>query len=107
MIDLFGKASIIVHLLTGAFLFSFGAQAQNLRNLMKTGDKFFALENYRAAIPFYEQVLNENNDNPEALFKAGVSYLAYDKDKASDYLYKAQRLKPTVSPEIEYWLGRV
>ncbi|PSR53357.1 hypothetical protein AHMF7605_07355 [Adhaeribacter arboris] len=107
MIKLYGKTAKALVLFTGSFLLSFSSQAQSLRNLMKIGDKFFALENYRSAIPYYEQILNENSDNAEALFKAGVSYLAYDKDKASDYLYKAQRLTPNVSPDIEYWLGRV
>ncbi|QMU27954.1 PD40 domain-containing protein [Adhaeribacter radiodurans] len=104
---LFGKSARILVLLTIALLFSLASQAQNLRSLMKTGDKYFALGNYRAAIPYYEQALNENTDNAEALFKAGVSFLAYDKDRASDYLYKAQRLNAHISPDIEYWLGRV
>ncbi len=82
-------------------------QGQTRRNFLKTADQFFQLENYRAAIPYYEQILNEDNENALVLYRAGVSYLAYDKDRASDYLYKAQRLKPNVAPDIEYWLGRV
>jgi outer membrane protein OmpA-like peptidoglycan-associated protein len=33
--------------------------------------------------------------------------LSFDKEKASDYIYRSQRLKPKVAPDVEYWLGRV
>ncbi len=81
--------------------------AQSVRSLMKDGNKFFDNENYRAAIPFYEKVLAKEPNNETALFRAGVSYMAFDKEKASDYIYKAQKLKPKVSKDVEYWLGRV
>lgn len=74
---------------------------------MKDGNKFFENENYRAALPFYEKVLAKEPNNETALFRAGVSYMAFDKEKASDYIYKAQKLKPKVSKDVEYWLGRV
>ncbi|QNF34914.1 PD40 domain-containing protein [Adhaeribacter swui] len=80
--------------------------AQKERSFLKTADSYFMVGNYRAAIPYYEQVLNSDKAQPLALYRAGVSYLAYDKDRASDYLYKAQRLNPNVAPDIEYWLGR-
>ncbi|CAA9234379.1 MAG: 18K peptidoglycan-associated outer membrane lipoprotein; Peptidoglycan-associated lipoprotein precursor; Outer membrane protein P6; OmpA/MotB precursor [uncultured Adhaeribacter sp.] len=83
------------------------AWAQSSRRLLKTANKYYENENYRAAIPFFEQALSKDPDNAKALFRAGVSYLAYDKEKSSDYIYKAQRLKPNVSNEVEYWLGRV
>lgn len=81
--------------------------AQSNRQLMKSGRKFFNNEAYRAAIPYYEQVLANDPDNAAALFRAGVCYITIDKEKASDYLYRAQRLKPKVSRDIEYWLGRI
>ena len=81
--------------------------AQSVRSLMKDGNKFFENENYRAALPFYEKVLAKEPNNETALFRAGVSYMAFDKEKASDYIYKAQKLKPKVSKDVEYWLGRV
>jgi tetratricopeptide (TPR) repeat protein len=81
--------------------------AQSTRKQLKTANKFFEQENYRASIPFYEQVLAKDPNNAQALFRAGVSYMAFDKEKASDYIYKAQRLKPKVSKDIEYWLGRI
>ncbi len=81
--------------------------AQSTGKLLKTGNKFFDQENYRASIPYYEQVLAKDPNNAKALFNAGISYLSFDKEKASDYIYKAQRLKPKVSKDVEYWLGRV
>ena len=83
------------------------AMAQSTRKAMSTANKFFENENFRASIPFYEQVLAKEPDNALALFRAGISYMSFDKEKASDYIYKAQRLKPKVSKDVEYWLGRV
>ena len=83
------------------------AQAQSTRKDLKTGNKFFEQENYRAAIPYYEKVLAKDPNNAKALFNAGISYMSFDKEKASDYIYKAQKLKPKVSKDVDYWLGRV
>ncbi|GHA72119.1 hypothetical protein GCM10007389_27270 [Pontibacter akesuensis] len=74
---------------------------------MRTGNKLFDKENYRAAIPYYEQVLAQDPDNAKALYFAGISYMTFDKEKAADYLYRAQKLKPNVDRDLEYWLGRV
>ncbi|GAB2782570.1 hypothetical protein GCM10027175_21280 [Hymenobacter latericoloratus] len=81
--------------------------AQSTRKQLKTANKFFNQENYRASIPYYEQVLAKEPNNAQALFRAGIAYMSFDKEKASDYIYKAQRLKKNVSKDIEYWLGRV
>lgn len=86
---------------------AFHSHAQSSRQLLKRGNKLFNDEAYRSAIPFYEQVLAKDPDNAAALFRAGVSYISFDKEKASDYIYRAQRLKPKVSSDIEYWLGRI
>ncbi|KAA9339938.1 OmpA family protein [Hymenobacter busanensis] len=83
------------------------SMAQSTRKQLKTANKFWEQENYRAAIPFYEQVLAKEPNNAQALFRAGISYMSFDKEKASDYIYKAQKLKPKVSKDVEYWLGRV
>ncbi len=83
------------------------ALAQSTRKDLKTGNKLFDLENYRASIPYYERVLAKDPNNATALFRAGVAYLSFDKEKASDYIYKAQKIKPKVSKDIEYWLGQV
>ena len=81
--------------------------AQSMRKQLKTANKFFDQENFRASIPYYEQVLAKEPNNAQALFRAGISYMSFDKEKASDYIYKAQRLKPKVSKDVDYWLGRV
>ncbi len=83
------------------------AEAQSTRKDLKSGNKFFEQENYRAAIPYYEKVLAKDPNNAKALFNAGISYMSFDKEKASDYIYKAQKIKPKVSKDVEYWLGRV
>ncbi|AMR26092.1 hypothetical protein A0257_02600 [Hymenobacter psoromatis] len=83
------------------------AHAQSTRKDLQTGNKLFNQENYRASIPYYERVLAKDPNNANALFRAGVAYLSFDKEKASDYIYKAQKIKPKVSKDIEYWLGRV
>ncbi|WP_193427129.1 OmpA family protein [Hymenobacter lapidarius] len=83
------------------------AQAQSTRKDLKSGNKFFEQENYRAALPYYEKVLAKDPNNAKALFNAGIAYMSFDKEKASDYIYKAQKLKPKVSKDVEYWLGRV
>ena len=83
------------------------ASAQSTRKDLKTGNKFFEQENYRASLPYYEKVLAKDPNNAKALFNAGIAYLGFDKEKASDYIYKSQRLKPKVSKDVEYWLGRV
>jgi len=83
------------------------ALAQSTRKQLKTANKFFDQENYRASIPYYEQVLAQDPNNALALFRAGIAYMSFDKEKASDYIYKAQKLKPRVSRDVEYWLGRV
>jgi outer membrane protein OmpA-like peptidoglycan-associated protein/tetratricopeptide (TPR) repeat protein len=83
------------------------ALAQSTRKQLKTANKYFDQENYRASIPFYEQVLAKEPNNALALFRAGIAYMSFDKEKASDYIYKAQKLKPKVAKDVEYWLGRV
>jgi len=83
------------------------AHAQSTRKDLQTGNKLFNQENYRASIPYYERVLAKDPNNATALFRAGVAYLSFDKEKASDYVYKAQKIKPKVSKDVEYWLGRV
>jgi outer membrane protein OmpA-like peptidoglycan-associated protein len=83
------------------------AHAQSTRKDLQTGNKLFNQENYRASIPYYERVIAKDPNNAQALFRAGVAYLSFDKEKASDYIYKAQKLKPKVSKDVEYWLGRV
>ena len=83
------------------------AAAQSTRKDLKAGNKLFEQENYRASLPYYERVLAKDPNNAKALFNAGIAYMAFDKEKASDYIYKAQKIKPKVSKDVEYWLGRI
>ncbi|WP_299824980.1 OmpA family protein [uncultured Pontibacter sp.] len=93
-------------LLVFMFLFVASVAAQSTGKQLRTANKFFNKENYREAIPFYEQVLAKNPDNAKALYRAGISYMTFDKEKSADYLYRAQKLKPKVDRDLEYWLGR-
>ncbi|WP_347158320.1 OmpA family protein [Pontibacter chitinilyticus] len=88
-------------------LFAAAASAQSTRKQLRSANKFFDKENYREAIPFYEQVLASDPNNAKALYYAGISYMTFDKEKAADYLYRVQKLKPNIDKDLEYWLGRV
>ncbi len=90
-----------------ACLLAAPAYAQSTRKLIRSGNKMFDRENYRAAIPFYEQALAKSPDDAKALYFAGISYMTFDKEKASDYIYRAQKINPKVDRDLEYWLGRV
>ncbi len=96
-----------------SFLFLFfvssigNIQSQDIKSLMKSGDKLFSDNMYRNALPFYEQVLTTEPNNAEALFKSGVCFLnRYSKDKALVNIQKAFELNPEVDKHIHYWLGR-
>ena len=80
--------------------------AQSTRKQLRAGNKFFEKENYREAIPFYEQVLANDPDNAKALYFAGISYMTFDKERSADYLYRVQKLKPNIDRDLSYWLGR-
>ena len=82
-------------------------QAQDVKFLMNNGDKLFADNYYRKALPFYEQVLAKEPDHAKALFKSGVCYLnRYSKGKAIVNIEKAYKLDEKVDKHIHYWLGR-
>lgn len=88
-------------------LLAASASAQSTRKQLRKANKFFDRENYRAALPLYEEVIAANPNNATALYRAGISYLTFDKERAADYLYRAQTIKRKVDRDIEYWLGRV
>ena len=99
----FSRFSLLLALVC---LLAASASAQSNRKLLRSGNKLFEKENYRAAVPFYEQVLANDPNNADALYYAGISYMTFDKEKAADYLFRAQKIKPNVNRELEYWLGR-
>lgn len=91
---------LMVCLLAGA------ASAQSVRKQLRSANKLFDKENYRDALPLYEQVLATDPNNAKALYYAGISYLTFDKEKSADYLYRVQKIKPNIDRDLEYWLGR-
>ncbi|WP_460880509.1 tetratricopeptide repeat protein [Pontibacter rugosus] len=101
----FSRVSLLLAMV--CLLAASAASAQSTRKLLRTGNKLFDKENYRAALPYYEQVLAADPDNAKALYYAGISYMTFDKEKAAEYLYRAQEVKPNVDRDLEYWLGRV
>lgn len=94
-------------LLVFCCLLAGAAMGQSTRKQMRAANKSFNKENYRAALPLYEEVLAADPNNAKALYHAGISLLTFDKEKAANYLYRAQKLKPDIDEELEYWLGRV
>ncbi|WP_276498100.1 OmpA family protein [Pontibacter litorisediminis] len=93
-------------MLAMACLMAGSVSGQSTRKQLRTANKFFKQENYRAALPYYDQVLTADPNNAKALYFAGISYLTFDKEKSADYLYRAAELNPKVDKELEYWLGR-
>jgi outer membrane protein OmpA-like peptidoglycan-associated protein len=89
------------------FLMASAVMAQSTRKLIRSGDKLFNQANFRAALPYYERALERDPENATAMYKAGISLIAFDKEKASEYIYKAYRIKPKVGDDVLYWLGRV
>ncbi|WP_066830883.1 OmpA family protein [Rufibacter ruber] len=89
------------------FFISSAVMAQSTRQLIRSGDKLFNQANFRSALPFYERALERDPNNAKALYRAGISLIAFDKEKASEYIYKAYQLKPKVEADVLYWLGRV
>ena len=80
---------------------------QDVEASLKQANSLYKGEQFRNAIPFYEEVLKAQPDNAEALFKSGVCYLnRFSKEKALENILKAYEKDPKVSSHIQYWLGR-
>lgn len=73
---------------------------------MRSGDRFFLQENYRAASEDYERVLASDSNNARALYKAGLSYMNFDKEKSEEYIVRAYEIDPDVDAAVLFWLGR-
>lgn len=83
------------------------ACGQSTRELLKSGNKYFHNKDYRSAIPFYEQVLARNPNHAKTLYRVGIAYVDFDKEKAGNYIALAKRLKPRIARDFEYWQGRL
>jgi outer membrane protein OmpA-like peptidoglycan-associated protein/tetratricopeptide (TPR) repeat protein len=81
--------------------------SQNVSSSLKKANALYKKEQYRNALPFYEEVLAAEPENTEALFKSGICYLnRFSKEKALENIVKAYEKDSTVSKHIRYWMGR-
>jgi hypothetical protein len=106
---IFFKAKLPQALLI-TFLLSFfliPASGQSVRKNLRTASKYYSKERHREAIPYFERVLQKDPNNTTALYKASISYMAFDKEKSIDYLDRLNELNPKFNKELKYWLGRV
>jgi tetratricopeptide (TPR) repeat protein len=62
---------------------------------------------YRKAIDYYKEALAYNPDNAELNLLIGICYLrSWPKEKAMEYIVKANDLKLSIHPKIDFFLGR-
>lgn len=62
---------------------------------------------YKQALPFFEAAHEFNPNNADLNFKIGLCHLNSNmKFKALEYFERAYKLQPTVSPEVQYYIGR-
>ena len=101
------KVKILILSLLVLLVTNFNLMAQDVAESLKQANTLYKGEQFRNAIPFYEEVLKAQPDNAEALFKSGVCYLnRFSKEKALENILKAFDKDPNVSKHIQYWLGR-
>jgi outer membrane protein OmpA-like peptidoglycan-associated protein len=98
---------ISFNLFLALIIFSVSSYGQDTKSLKSNGDRLYKLEHYRKALPFFEQVIQADPNDADAIFKAGVCYLhKYSKEKALESLLKANAMNPKVDKNMTYWLGR-
>jgi len=80
--------------------------AQDIGSLKQLGDKFYRLQQYHKALPFYEKILQTDSSNADVVFKAGVCYLhQYSKEEALRLMQKASGMNYK-NKYMHLWLGR-
>jgi len=91
----------------------FKEQKDQLKEAVKNiseGDKYFYGEpfsDYKQALPYYEKAYAFNPNNADLNFKVGICYLNTNfRTKSLEYFSKAQKLNPSVSADIKYYLGQ-
>lgn len=74
---------------------------------IELGDGFFYgyPPDYQKAVSYYLQANAFNPNSADLNYKIGMCYLNFDKYQMKQYFEKAYNLKPTVSPDILYYLG--
>src|SRR5689334_4246500 len=81
-------------------------QAQSVKALSDLGDKAFGRGDFDEALLKYKAALKLNPEDPETLFKLGVTFLSTNKKyEALNPLLLSHTLKHDVSPEIDYYIG--
>lgn len=85
------KAILLLLLLGG---FSFEANAQNDRQFIRSGNKYYRAQKYDKADIEYKKALERNPNNPEALYNMGCAKMMQENDSlALDYFDKAAQLQ--------------
>ncbi|MBI3135685.1 MAG: OmpA family protein [Bacteroidetes bacterium] len=74
---------------------------------LKTGDALYLgfPADHQAAVGHYLKANAFNPNSADLNYKIGICYLNFDKYQMKTYFEKAYNLKPTVSPDILYYLG--
>lgn len=83
------------------------ATAQDAKDLMDRGDRYYAKGDLENALNFYLKAEQQQPDNPRVQLKIGLAYLSTTskKFKSLHYLRKAHELLATVDPDIDYYLA--
>jgi tetratricopeptide (TPR) repeat protein len=80
--------------------------AQNYKDNLKKGNKFFKEKNYEEAIKNFHKAIDHKEGNVHATYKLGVAYLfSTEKTKALSYLETVHKISPNIDREIDYHLG--
>lgn len=94
-------------LLFALFLAGGFTMAQDVSSSLKKANALYKNEQYRNALPYYEEVLKAEPENTEALLRSGICYLnRFSKEKALENILKAYQKDSSVSKHIRYWMGR-
>lgn len=74
---------------------------------LKAGDDLFLgyPADYQAAVEHYLKANAFNPNSGDLNYKIGICYLNFDKYQMKPYFEKAYNLKPTVSPDILFYMG--
>lgn len=79
----------------------FKAAVENI----EIGDANFYAYNYPLAVSYYLKAHAFNPRSGDLNYKIGMCYVKFDKYKMKTYFESAYQLKPTVSPDILFYLG--
>ena len=88
-------------------LFSFGAQAQNFKTLVKWADQSAEEGDYYGASLYYERAMMMDSTDLELLWKVAESFRKYNNYVKAEYYYERvlKRERGRVYPESAFWLA--